>query len=136
MSGPLYAAPRPCVSCPYRVDCPSGVWALSEYEKLREYDDQPSGIPAIGTFHCHQENAIDIPTVCRGWLTVHADSIAVRLAIMDGRVTVEQRDAPVAEPLFESGVAAADHGEGDLIDPSPEAVAMQLKLLRGKAGRL
>nr|WP_280343300.1 DUF6283 family protein [Nocardia neocaledoniensis] len=30
-------APRPCVSCPYRRDVPSGVWDFGEYEKLRGY---------------------------------------------------------------------------------------------------
>jgi hypothetical protein len=31
-------APKPCESCPYRKDVPSGVWSEGEYRKLPQYD--------------------------------------------------------------------------------------------------
>ncbi len=37
--------PRPCSACPYRQDCPSGVWAADEYQKLIEYDKETSEQP-------------------------------------------------------------------------------------------
>ncbi|MEV6909068.1 DUF6283 family protein [Amycolatopsis sp. NPDC051071] len=41
-------AEAPCRSCPYRRDVPSGVWDISEYEKLARYDrdtgEQPTGL--------------------------------------------------------------------------------------------
>ena len=30
--------PKPCASCPYRCDVPSGVWHPDEYAKLEVYD--------------------------------------------------------------------------------------------------
>lgn len=33
MTGPLRPRPRPCRSCPYRRDCPSGVWAAETYDR-------------------------------------------------------------------------------------------------------
>jgi hypothetical protein len=34
----LTCAARPCASCPYRKDVPSGIWAAHEYTKLLAYD--------------------------------------------------------------------------------------------------
>ncbi|WP_336794377.1 DUF6283 family protein [Gordonia malaquae] len=50
-------APRPCESCPYRRDVPSGVWAESEYEKLRAYD-APTGEQPVRLFLCHQYDGV------------------------------------------------------------------------------
>lgn len=146
MTEPLHAAPLPCVSCPYRKDVPSGVWSEDEYAKLTDYDPiwmtWPNGkshlMPSslIAVFHCHQENSTGIPTVCRGWLSVHDDCIAVRLALADGRLTEEQVDAPVAVELFATGEEAAEHGMADYYDPGPEARDMQTKLLRRGVGKL
>lgn len=128
---PLFAAPLPCVSCPYRVDCPSGLWDASEYAKLSLYDDNE----AFNVFCCHQQNATGVPTVCRGWLTVHAESAAARLAVLRGDVTDEQRYAPVATPLHRSGAEAAEAGLAGIDNPSDQALALIDKLVRRGAGR-
>ena len=59
---------KPCFGCPYRKDCPSGVWDKSEYQKLEAYDgetyEQPPEI-----FLCHDGDRTE--TLCRGWLDTH-----------------------------------------------------------------
>lgn len=131
----LHCAPRPCVSCPYRIDVPSGVWAADEYAKLRGYDSTDHATMPLATFHCHQENATGVPTVCRGWLSVHADSIAVRMAIIDGKVTADDVYATPEVPLHPSGTAAAEHGLRDIERPTREAVELAGKITRLGAGR-
>ena len=69
MSEPLIGCqPVPCVTCPYRCDVPSGVWAAEEYAKLPEYDaptwQQP---PALFMCHSHPDG------LCTGWLQSHAN---------------------------------------------------------------
>ena len=49
-------AKNPCGSCPYRKDVPSGVWAVSEYLKLVEYD-RPTGEQPV---HVAQRQAADL----------------------------------------------------------------------------
>jgi hypothetical protein len=47
---------RPCPTCPYRRDVPSGIWQASEYSKLPRYDnDVPDQLAAgaTGLFYCH-----------------------------------------------------------------------------------
>lgn len=133
---PLHVAPRPCNTCPYRCDTPPGVWHPDEYEKLARYDDQPDGqLPALATFHCHQENATGDPTVCRGWLSVHAESPAVRLAIIDGKVTVDQVYAEADVDLYESGAEAQAAGIAAVAAPGGDAVDAIRKLVRRGAGR-
>lgn len=129
----LHAAPRPCVTCPYRRDTPAGIWDPDEYAKLADYDNEHE--PPLATFHCHQENATGVPTVCRGWLSVHHDSVAVRLACSVGKLTVEQRDAHVDVELYETGTEAMDAGLAGCDDPSPAARAAASKLIRRGAGR-
>ena len=31
---------RPCPTCPYRRNCPSGLWDASEYARLIDYDGE------------------------------------------------------------------------------------------------
>lgn len=82
--------PRPCESCPYRRDVPSGVWDASEYRKLPDYDrvtyDQP-----IALFMCHQGNG----HVCSGWAGCHdmQHTLAVRFAAMRGDLDEATIDA-------------------------------------------
>lgn len=115
----LTVAVNPCESCPYRRDVPPGVWHRSEYEKLRDYDETHE--PALGIFLCHHSPNMEQEAICRGWLTVHADSIAVRLAVLQGNVTPDQRDAPVTVPLFEDGNQAADAGIKGIRRPNDKA---------------
>lgn len=121
---------RPCASCPYRRDVPSGVWAAGEYEKLRGYDGETFEQTETGVFMCHQGAG----EVCAGWAGVHGhqESLALRLAIVrDPDVDVPAvlgYTSPV--PLFASGAEAADHGEREIGQPSPEAVAVTEKVTR------
>lgn len=128
---PLHVPRTPCPSCPYRRDVPSGVWDATEYEKLVGYDDPQE---SFATFHCHQEHRTERPTVCRGWLTVAAESAAARIAVLEGLVPDAARYDPPPVPLWSSGREAAEHGLRDLTDPSPAARRLIAKLNRFHAG--
>jgi len=112
----------PCASCPYRRDVPSGVWHVSEYEKLPPYDNDTAEQP-MGLFMCHQQNE----RVCSGWVGCHdmQESMALRIAFSMAVVSQEDYEAmldyqcPV--PLFASGHNAAIHGLRDVADPSEGA---------------
>lgn len=128
MAEPLRCPPTPCNTCPYRRDTPPGIWDASEYRKLPEYD---AGRMALSTFHCHQEHATGMPTVCRGWLAVHRfDSIAVRLAVARGLVEPEQVEAPCPVPLYGSGAEACAAGLGAVRRPGRRARRAIAKLAR------
>lgn len=106
--------PKPCAACPYRCDVPSGVWAHEEYEKLRDYDAPTMHQPLAG-FACHSTPEM----YCNGWAIVHTsrghenDLLALRFAPCEV-------PAPVVA-LFDSGSAAADHGQAEIDAPSTEA---------------
>lgn len=124
--------PEPCSSCPYRRDVPSGVWSAEEYDKLRLYDAPTAGQP-LAAFSCHASPE----AYCCGWAVVHMsrgpepghpfDLLALRIGgsmgLWDGVMPT-----PKVE-LFTSGNEAADHGQRDVDDPSPEATEMAMKLL-------
>lgn len=124
-------ARKPCASCPYRRDVPSGVWAADEYTKLRGYDretfDQPPGV-----FLCHQQDG----RVCAGWVGCHdmGESLAVRLGAAVGVLAPEVVDAlyeyetPV--PLWSSGAEAAAHGLASVRAPGPTARRVVEKIER------
>lgn len=134
-------SPRPCESCPYRRDTPSGVWAKSEYLKLAQYDRetpyQPSGI-----FQCHQhgDDGKQIPRVCAGWAAVHGpqvgdkDLISIRLAIafksIDLALAKEICEYVSPVPMFSSGTEAAVHGMRDIDNTSEEAERIKSKIVR------
>jgi hypothetical protein len=126
---PLPAA-APCGSCPYRVDVPSGVWHPSEYVKLPQFD-QPTALQPIGLFLCHQVDG----RICAGWAGCHdmAESLGVRIALLDGRLTPDQADAlytyTTTTELHPSGRAAADHGMAETGNPSPAARRAASKIL-------
>jgi hypothetical protein len=137
MSEPLYLAPAPCTTCPYRRDVPAGIWAREEYLKLPGYDRQPfGGVESLATFHCHQEPEIGKPTVCRGWLSVHADSVAVRIARFQGLITKEDMATiPIhAEPnLYSTGADACRAGLKGVRRPGKKARSAIEKLKKRKA---
>jgi hypothetical protein len=126
-------APRPCESCPYRLDVPSGVWAAEEYAKLPDYDlPTPYQPPAV--FLCHQHDG----RACAGWAGCHDGDhlLALRFAGVSGlsTETVDAiRDYRSPVPLHASGTEAAAHGMADLLNPGPDARHVQVKLRR--AGR-
>jgi hypothetical protein len=116
-------AKRPCGSCPYRRDVPSGVWAESEYDKLPDYD-APTWSQPLGLFMCHQRDGC----LCAGWLACHGrELLAVRLArdTVDPAVHGYTTDVPV----FASGAEAAAHGKRGIDRPDPKAKKLVAKLL-------
>lgn len=132
MSDPIRPpAPRPCGSCPYRRDVPSGVWAEEEYDRLPPYDNETGYQPA-NVFMCHQQDG----RLCAGWCGTHdmAENLGMRIAEVTGAVTPEDLDAIIDYttdvPLFESGAAAAEHGMAELSAPSERAVKTIVKLRR------
>ncbi|MFJ2607950.1 DUF6283 family protein [Streptomyces sp. NPDC087425] len=134
----LPPAPRPCDSCPYRRDVPSGVWAHEEYEKLRRYDartpEQPSAV-----FQCHQSDA-DSPRsrLCAGWVGCHGENVlGLRVALVHGRIDDATFRAAVGYqspvPLFGSGNEAADHGQAEMCQPGAEASRLIGKISRTRS---
>jgi hypothetical protein len=141
---PITPAPRPCVSCPYRRDTPSGVWEAHEYEKLPAYDEEQMMAQPFGAFFCHQQDG----RLCAGWVGVHdmSNNIGVRLlfsARNDGtRTEQELRDEIRAVldyetdvPLYESGHEAALAGLRDVANPSEAAERMIEQLERKQERR-
>jgi Family of unknown function (DUF6283) len=124
-------APRPCVSCPYRLDVPSGVWAYEEYRKLATYDRETAEQDP-GVFLCHQQDG----KLCAGWVAVHDmdHSLGLRLAVSMGVISPEDAetilDYTTDVPLHGSGLAAALHGARSIPDPGPEARRMIARLER------
>jgi hypothetical protein len=129
---PMALNPTPCSSCPYRKDCPPGIWAKEEYQKLREFDGFPG---RVATFLCHQSSATGILTLCRGWLSVHRDGIAVRVLLAKGEVTESQVYAEPKVELYASGNEAADAGERGIRQPGERAKRMAARLLEKKAAK-
>lgn len=126
-------ADRPCGSCPYRRDVPSGVWHPEEYEKLPEFD-KPTGEQPPTVFLCHRQNG----RACSGWCGTHdmQESLGLRLASAMGRI--EDPDAfldyETEVPLFESGAEAAEHGLREVEAPGDDAQRVMTKLLRQQGG--
>lgn len=114
--------PRPCTSCPYRRDVPSGIWDASEYAKLPAFDgDIPDQLAAGATapFYCHQADGY----LCAGWAGCHdmTRSLAARLGVAAGRLDPAVIGYHTDVPLFGSGAEAAAHGVRDLARPGPAA---------------
>jgi hypothetical protein len=124
-------ASRPCGSCPYRQDVPSGVWAAEEYEKLPEFD-LPTGEQPASVFMCHQQN----DRLCAGWVAVHDmdESLGLRLAVAMGAIDPADQaavlDYSTDVPLWPSGAEAAAHGVAEIEDPDPQARRIVAKLER------
>jgi hypothetical protein len=115
-------AVRPCGSCPYRKDVPSGVWDASEYAKLPEYD-KPTGEQPPQVFLCHQKDG----SLCAGWVAVHdmQNSLGLRFAFSMGLIAAEHADAifdyQTDVDLFFSGAQAAHHGLQRIENPDLKA---------------
>lgn len=141
MSQELEPRNRPCAACPYRQDCPSGIWHESEYVKLQEYDNDTSQQP-FGVFMCH--DARDNKTMCRGWLDTHdkVNLLSLRLASLRGMVDGSVFELPPSDiPVFESGKAAALHGMQEIDQPGQKAatairhIQKKRKMKRGRKRR-
>ncbi|UGT58761.1 DUF6283 family protein [Nocardia asteroides] len=131
-------SPRPCASCPYRRDVPSGVWAFEEYEKLRGYDrDMGSQAPQL--FQCHQTGSeAALRRMCAGWVGSHGgrELLALRLALIQGRISAATfaaaEEFESTEPLFASGAEAADHGQREIEQPGLAARNAMRKVARSR----
>ncbi len=122
----------PCPSCPYRKNCPSGVWHQAEYVKLVAYDADTSSQP-LGVFMCH--DARDGNTMCRGWLDTHdkGQLLSLRLAVIQGHVTETIFELPPSgTSVFGSGAEAAKYGMRDIPAPSVKAKKVITKISRIK----
>lgn len=122
-------APRPCLSCPYRCDVPSGVWSADEYEKLPQYDAETYAQPH-GMFQCHQNDGQDTQArMCAGWVACHGyELLSLRLAVSMGRADPDVMDYTTDVPIFTSGAEAAAHGMRDIKHPGAEALALVEKI--------
>ncbi len=131
MAEPAKVRSQPCVTCPYRLDAPSGLWAAEEYAKLPGYDG-PAGqqalTGALGAFHCHSTPE----RVCAGWAGYRAprDLLAVRLGVLSGSLDESALSYTCPVPLHPTGAAAAEHGLRDLGHPGEDAVSAAAKVRR------
>jgi hypothetical protein len=130
---------RPCQSCPYRRDVPSGVWDESEYDKLPPYDSPTYAQPGR-LFNCHQHDPGDTRArICGGWAGCHDmhHSAALRIALVNGKITPETYRATLGYvspvPLFASGAEAREHGIRDYFSPGPDALAALDKIRRTRS---
>lgn len=126
MSEPLRPRPRPCPSCPYRLDCPSGLWHPDEYRRLPGWDGD-TAYQVAGVFCCHSTPDL----LCAGWVG-HRDPydlLALRIGVGSGAVSPDVFEYRTAVPLFASGWRAAVHGLRDIENPGPEARAALAKIV-------
>jgi uncharacterized protein DUF6283 len=124
---------RPCVTCPYRRDCPSGIWHEEEYAKLPGYDgDVPDQVEAgaFQLFFCHTHP----DKLCAGWVGTHDmyNNLAVRMHGADPSVY----DYVSPYPLFGSGAEAAEHGLREIEWPDPDAIDMLERMKARQAGNV
>lgn len=109
-------AAEPCLTCPYRCDTPRGIWGRAEYEKLPLFDTNED----MSTFLCHQSTE-DKVLLCRGWLTVHCDSVAVRLLMAKERVSPKVVYRKVKTALYRTGREAMLAGVSAIRRPGRKA---------------
>lgn len=132
MTEPAKPRKRPCGSCPYRENAPSGVWDVSEYEKLPRYDGDVAEQTSTRVFMCHAQDGC----VCSGWLGHRdpADLLAVRVALVRGELDGDALEYSTDVPLFPSGAAAAAHGLRDIAAPGERALQVidKIERLRGR----
>ena len=123
----MTCAPRPCASCPYRKDSPSGLWEGHEYSKLLAYDGEivdqlMKGATAV--FGCHQRDG----HLCAGWVATHGASNLLALRLKGDRVPRETWEYETDVPVFRSGEAAFNHGMRDIKRPGKKAIRLMEKL--------
>lgn len=124
----LTVAKRPCGSCPYRKDVPSGVWSEEEYKKLIGYD-APTPLQPVARFDCHQRDG----NLCAGWVACHGMAgptglLALRLLDFSGRLAPQVYEYETDVPVFASGTEAAEHGMAEIDEPGDKAKRLVEKL--------
>jgi hypothetical protein len=134
----LTCAARPCASCPYRKDAPSGLWSQDEYDKLPIYDGEITDQVfkgAFAVFMCHQKDG----TLCAGWVAAHGphELLALRVAGMHGeRIDESVWDYKTDIPVFSSGAEAREHGMRDMANPGSKARKLMGKFLEKGIGNI
>ena len=98
----LNCSKTPCKNCPYRKDAPLAHWAVLEFDKLLDSEEDFIG----KSFDCHKQNG----KLCTGWVMnqdrrqkAGTDKIAFRISMSKQNVTVAELDAlhcPV--PMFKT----------------------------------
>jgi hypothetical protein len=134
MTEELTPAPKPCSSCPYRLDAPSGIWHPEEYAKLSRYDGEMAEQAmkkAFQVFMCHQHNGC----ICSGWLATHGADNLLALRISGKNVSLGTFYYETDVPVFPSGAAAAHHGIKDIAEPKEEAERAMRGIAKLKKGR-
>lgn len=126
---------NPCPSCPYRKDCPSGLWAAEEYQKLREYDGDMGEQALAGAhaaFHCHNTPE----QLCAGWVATHGPDNLLSLRLYAHRVDPSVWTYTTTVELHNSGRAAYEHGMRDYETPGPEVreAIVKIKRIRPEVG--
>lgn len=131
MNGTLPKPPKkPCGSCPYRLDTPSGIWEEHEYRKLPHYDGntgQQFMNGATALFMCHQKDGC----LCGGWLVTHDPNHLAALRLNAVHQSAFSYDPGV--PCHPSGEAACAHGLRDAEEPSPDARKMIAGLIKKRS---
>ena len=130
MNAKLAPPKRPCGSCPYRRDVPSGIWDPSEYAKLPAYDAETWAQP-IKLFMCHQQDGC----LCGGWIAAHGAESLLALRIAAPHLAPETFDYTPGVPVFGSGAEAAAHGMAQVASPPPEAIRKMAGLVRQQRKR-
>jgi len=123
----LTCAPRPCASCPYRQDAPSGLWEKQEYDKLPAYDGEiheQALKGAFAVFMCHQRDG----RLCAGWVAAHGPENLLALRF-DREVDPSVFEYKTDTLVFSSGSEAHAHGIRDLENPNRKAQRLMNKLL-------
>lgn len=95
----LFQCTQPCNNCPYRKDAPLAHWAVEEYEKLLETENDIMGV----TYGCHKNNG----SVCIGWLMKQQErglpSIKLRMALSKHDVSFEYLEGLTSpSPLYDT----------------------------------
>lgn len=126
---------NPCPSCPFRKDCPSGIWDESEYEHLRIYDGdigQQIVRGATSTFHCHSTPE----DLCAGWVGTFGPWELAVLRLHSDKLDPSVWDYETSVALHESGQAAYEHGMARYKAPGDDArqAILKIKRLRPEVG--
>lgn len=116
-----------CQACPYRRDCPSGIWSPTDYAKLPPYDALTADQP-FEAFLCHATTEF----LCHGWAIVGIVKVPHERQLLVARMPgIIDGDLPEERaPLFDSHTEAAAHGLRDINRPSPQARDTMVRLVR------
>lgn len=85
----LFECTQSCNNCPYRKDAPLKHWAIEEYIKLLQKENDYMG----ATYGCHKNNG----SICVGWLMKQDEkgfpSITLRMALSKHNITRKYLDS-------------------------------------------